>query len=142
MTTEPSGESRRTEGEALYVSVYEENAALRRLVALADAMFTEMRVHQQAESDAFHFIEFGHNGPRVAGALDGADREYVFARHHEGKRLGLPDAMTALGQRPDEARWARTDTLRDRLIARIGHTGGEARKNPLTSGQDSAKVQS
>lgn len=103
----------------LYESVYEEAAALRRLVALADAMFVEMRQYQQAESDAFYFIEFGHNGPSVAGALDGADRAYVYHRHREGRKLDLPDAMTALGQRPDPERWARTDELRDRMIARI-----------------------
>lgn len=111
----PNGDS----SSELVESIYEEAALLRQLVALADAMFAEMRMHQQALSDAFHFIEFEHNGPAVAGALDGADRAYVFNRHQLGRRLGLPDAAAALGQRPDAERYRRTDELRDRRIRQI-----------------------
>ena len=116
--------------DSLYESVYEENDALRRLVAMADAMFAEMRMHQNAVSHAFYFIEFGHNGPAIAGALDGADRTYVYHRHREGKRLGLPDAATSLGQRPDTEKYRRTDELRDRFIARIHSSAALIKEEP------------
>lgn len=103
----------------LYESVYEEAAALRRLVALADAMFAEMKEKLQAQHDAEHCLQFGSNGATLAGALNGADRAYVFHRHREGLKLGLPDARTALGQRPDEAKYARQDAMRDRYLAHL-----------------------
>lgn len=107
------------EGGDLYESVYEEAAALRRLVALADAMFVEMRDVQQAHHDAEHFLHFGCNGPSLAGALDGADRSYVYHRCQEGRKLGLPDAMTALGRRPDEERERRRNDKRDRYLTHL-----------------------
>ena len=104
--------------DELYESIYEEAAALRRLVALADAMFAEMRLHQQAEMDASYQIEFGRDGPSVAGALDGADRSYVFHRHQEGRKIGLPKASTALGQDWPAERRQRCAELRDQIITR------------------------
>lgn len=72
---------------------------LAKLIAIADSMYVENAAKVQAESDARHMAEFGHRGPRIASPLDSAGRTYVFYRHRIGKELGLPDAMTALGQR-------------------------------------------